>query len=100
MVAAAQPYGHKDQPLDVQAAEPFNGYYFKVLTRQGKNAPGGKYDYIVNGNMIGGFAFVAWPASYGESGVMTFIANQQGRVYQKDLGPKTDKQVEGMKEYN
>src|SRR6185369_17354941 len=60
--------------------QPFHGYYFKILTRQGKSAPGGKYDYIINGNMIGGFAMVAWPADYKQSGVMTFIVNQQGRV--------------------
>ena len=75
--------------------EPFHGYFFKILTRQGKSAPGGKYDYIINGNMIGGFALVAWPAEYGESGIMTFIVNQQGRVYQKDLGPKTAKAAAG-----
>ncbi len=69
--------------------QPFDGYWFKILTRQGKHAPGGKYDYVINGNMIGGFALVAWPAEYRHSGVMTFIVNQQGRVYQKDLGAKT-----------
>jgi hypothetical protein len=80
--------------------EPFHGYFFKILTRQGKNAPGGKYDYIINGNMIGGFALVAWPAEYGESGIMTFIVNQQGRVYQQDLGPKTGKLAAAMKAYD
>ena len=80
--------------------EPFHGYYFKVITRQAKSAPGGKYDYVINGNMIGGFALVAWPAEYGDSGVMTFIVNQQGRVYQKDLGSKTAKIAAAMKEYN
>ncbi len=79
--------------------EPFHGYFFKILTRQAKSAPGGKYDYLINGNMIGGFAIVAWPAEYGESGIMTFIVNQQGRVYQKDLGPKTAKTAGAMKEY-
>ncbi len=69
-------------------------------TRQGKAAPGGKYDYLINGNMIGGFALVAWPAEYGESGIMTFIVSQQGRVYQKDLGPKTTKLATEMKDYN
>jgi hypothetical protein len=58
--------------------QPFHGYFFKVLTRQGKHAPGGKYNYVINGNMIGGFALVAWPAEYGQSGIMTFIVNQQG----------------------
>ena len=79
---------------------PFNGYYFKILTRQGKHAPGGKYDYIINGNMIGGFALVAWPAEFGESGIMTFIVNQQGRVYQRNLGPKTEKLASAMKAYD
>jgi len=79
---------------------PFHGYFFKILTRQAKTAPGGKYDYVINGNMIGGFALVAWPAEYEESGIMTFIVNQQGRVYQKDLGSKTAKIAAAMKEYN
>jgi len=79
---------------------PFHGYFFKILTRQGKHAPGGKYDYVINGNMIGGFAFVAWPAEYGNSGIMTFIVNQQGRVYQKDLGEKTGKLAPAMKQYD
>ena len=70
---------------------PYHGYYFKILTRQGKHAPGGKYDYIINGRMIAGFALVAWPAEWGNTGVMTFIVNQQGKVYQKNLGPKTAK---------
>jgi hypothetical protein len=79
---------------------PFHGYFFKILTRQGKHAPGGKYDYVINGNMIGGFALVAWPAEYGKSGIMTFIVNQQGRVYQKDLGSQTTKSAETMKAYD
>jgi hypothetical protein len=79
---------------------PFHGYYFKILTRQGKHAPGGKYDYIINGNMIGGFALVAWPASYEDSGVMTFIVSQQGVVYQKDLGAKTSKLASALKAYD
>ena len=79
---------------------PFHGYLFKILTRQGKHAPGGKYSYITNGHMICGFALVAWPAEYGDSGIMTFIVSQQGRVYQKDLGPKTGKLAPGMKAYD
>jgi hypothetical protein len=82
------------------ASQPFHGYYFKLLTRQGKNAPGGKYDYVINGNMIGGFALVAWPAEQGESGIMTFIVNQQGRVYQKNLGPKTSALAADHKSYD
>jgi hypothetical protein len=80
--------------------EPFNGYLFRILTRQGKHAPGGAYDYIINGNMIGGFALVAWPAEYDETGVMSFIVNHQGRIYQKDLGPKTGKIASSMKVYD
>ena len=80
--------------------EPVHGYLFKVLTCQGKNAPGGKYSYLINGRMLGGFALVAWPAEYGESGIMTFIVNQQGRVYQKDLGPKTGNLAAAMKVYD
>jgi hypothetical protein len=80
--------------------EPFHGYYFKILTCQGKHAPGGKYNYVINGNMIGGFALVAWPAEYGNTGVMTFIVNQQGRVWQKDLGAKTGKLAPAMDKYN
>ena len=72
------------------ASTPFHGYYFKILTRQGKHAPGGKYNYIINGHMIAGFALVAWPAEWGNSGIMTFVVNQQGKVYQKNLGPKTE----------
>jgi hypothetical protein len=79
--------------------EPFHGYYFKILSRQSKSAPGGRYSYIINGNMIGGFALVAWPAEYGDSGIMTFIVNQQGRVYQKDLGPKTGSIAKKMGAY-
>ena len=68
---------------------PYHGYYFKILTRQGKDAPGGKYKYIINGHMLAGFALVAWPAQWGNSGIMTFIVNQQGKVYEKNLGTKT-----------
>jgi hypothetical protein len=79
---------------------PYHGYYFKVLTRQGPNPPGGKYDYIINGNMIAGFALVAWPADYGSSGIMTFVVSHQGKVYQKDLGEKTGEIAAKMTEYN
>jgi Protein of unknown function (DUF2950) len=68
---------------------PFLGYYYKVLTRQGPAASGGAADYVVRGKMIGGFALVAYPAEYGNSGVMTFIVNHEGVVYEKDLGPRT-----------
>jgi DUF2950 family protein len=83
-----------------EGPEPFHGYWFKILKRQGKHAAGGKYDYIINGNMIGGFALVAWPVEYGESGVMTFVVNQRGRVYQRDLGKETAKTVKKLDAYD
>jgi hypothetical protein len=83
-----------------RVGDPFQGYYFKVLTAQGPHPPGGAYDYLINGNMIGGYALVAWPADYGESGVMSFLVNQQGIVFQKDLGPKTGAIAQAMTRYD
>jgi hypothetical protein len=101
MVAEAQGEGYSMKTKGQETTRaPFHGYFFKILTGQGKHAPGGKYNYVINGHMIGGFAMVAWPAEYGESGIMTFIVNQQGRVYQRDLGPKTDKLAAAMKTYD
>ena len=68
---------------------PYQGYYYKILTRQGPNAPGGDVDYMVSGDMVGGFALVAYPARYRISGLMTFLVNQQGAIYEKDLGWRT-----------
>jgi hypothetical protein len=79
---------------------PFHGYYFHMLTRQGANAPGGAKYYVVNGKMTGGFAFVAYPAEYRNSGVMTFIINQDGALLQKDLGPDTAQTAAAMIEFN
>jgi len=79
---------------------PYRGYYFHVITRQGKNAPGGAKDYIANGKMTEGFAIVAYPAEYRSSGVMTFIVDQDGVVYQKDLGKNTETIAKAIKEYN
>jgi hypothetical protein len=79
---------------------PYHGYYFKILTEQGAAAPGGELDYVVKGKMIGGFALVAYPAEYRNSGVMTFIVNHTGTVYEKDLGPNTAKLAERMTAYN
>lgn len=98
-VVRAQGTGYLKQSDD-DAPEPFHGYYYKILTRQGKHAPGSAYNYVINGRMIAGFALVAWPAEYGNSGVMTFIVNQQGRVYQKDLGKKTAAIAKGMNTYD
>lgn len=82
------------------APTPYRGYYYHILTRQGKNAPGGAKSYIADGKMTGGFAFIAYPAEYRSSGVMTFIVSEDGMVYQKDLGKKTEVLAKGMKEYN
>ena len=82
------------------APTPYRGYYYHILTRQGKNSPGGAKSYIVNGKMTEGVAFVAYPAEYRSSGVMTFIVGVDGVVYQKDLGQNTDARAKAMKEYN
>jgi hypothetical protein len=79
---------------------PYHGYYYKILTKQGAKAPGGELDYVVRGKMIGGFALVAYPAEYRNSGVMTFLVNHNGTVYQKDLGPNTEKIAERMTAYD
>jgi Protein of unknown function (DUF2950) len=79
---------------------PYHGYYYKILTKQGPAANGGAADYVVNGNMIGGFALVAYPAEYRNSGVMTFIVNYQGTVFQKDLGHDTAQRAEDMTSFN
>ena len=79
--------------------KPYHGYYFKILTQQGPHAAGGKYSYIINGRMIAGFALVAWPAQWGNSGIMTFIVNQQGEVHEKNLGPNTAKIAAAMTTY-
>jgi hypothetical protein len=81
--AQAEGYVQGKKPM------PYHGYFYRILTAQGENAQGGARSYIINGRMIGGFALVAYPATYGDSGVMTFIVNYKGVVYQKDLGPKT-----------
>lgn len=75
--------------LDEDPPEPFHGYYFKILKAQGEHAKGGAYDYVVDGKMVLGFALVAYPAKYGASGVMTFILNQEGVIYEKGLGEDT-----------
>jgi hypothetical protein len=83
-----------------QQRAPYHGYYYKVLTRQGPNASGGALDYIVRGRMIGGFGLVAYPAEYRNSGVMTFVVNHQGNVFEKDLGPNTARIAAGMTAFN
>ena len=83
-----------------QGPHPFHGYYFRILTRQGKAAPGGKMDYLSHGNLMEGFALVAYPENWDQSGIMTFIVNQDGKVYQRNLGEKTPRIAGAMKEYN
>jgi hypothetical protein len=98
--ARKEGYAAKGGGKGDESVAPFHGYYFKILTSQGASAAGGKHGYIINGNMIAGFGLVAYPATWGKSGVMTFIVNQQGRVYQKNLGPATAQIVKAMTEYN
>jgi hypothetical protein len=98
LVAAAFTEGYANTREN--APTPYRGYYYRALTGQGKNGPGGAKSYIVGGKVAGGFAFVAYPAEYRSSGVMTFIVNEDGVVYQKDLGKKTNTLAKTMKEYN
>ncbi len=96
---AAQSRGYdfaKAKAAGVSGHAPFNGYYFRILNGQGSSAPGGAYSYMAGKKMIGGFALVAYPVKYGVSGVMTFLVNHDGVVYQKDLGPDTASTAEGM----
>jgi hypothetical protein len=94
-------YARQNLPTD-QVGEhvPFNGYMFRILTSQGQNAPGGAKDYIVDEKMSAGFAFVAYPVEYRSSGVMTFIVDQSGTIYEKDLGPDTTKLAQAMTAYD
>ncbi|MGY4370858.1 hypothetical protein ACVW1A_006923 [Bradyrhizobium sp. LB1.3] len=86
LVAEASAEGYKPG----EGPAPYHGYYFRILKGQGSDAPGGALNYVVKGKMIGGFALIAWPAEYGNSGVMTFLVNHAGTVYEKDLGSRTD----------
>ncbi len=104
LVAEAVKEGYKKREDGKQAKgqtlTPYHGYYYKILKAQGKNASGGAYDYVVRGKMIGGFALVAYPAEYGVSGVMTFVVNHEGVVYEKDLGNATEKLSNSMKTFD
>jgi hypothetical protein len=99
LVEAENAAKNADNGTQVES-QPFYGYYYRILTSQGPDAPGGAYDYIANGDMIGGFAMIAYPDEYGVSGVMTFMVNHDGVVYQKDLGPDSASIAEGMKTFN
>jgi hypothetical protein len=98
LIAEARAGGYR--PGETLEPEPFHGYYFHVLKAQGPHATGGAYDYVVNGQMIGGFGLVAWPARWGNSGVMTFIVNQDGEIYAKDLGAKTPVVAKAMTRFD
>ena len=98
LVARARAAGY---PLPPRGGPvPYHGYFYRILLAQGPDAAGGAYDYVIKGHMIGGFALVAYPATYGVSGIMTFIVNQDSVVYQKDLGPRTSQLANAMKTYN
>jgi len=99
LIAKAAREGYLGKKL-IGRRNPYHGYHYKILKSQGKNARGGEYDYVVNDKMIGGFALVAYPDEYGNSGVMTFIVNQDGVVYEKDLGKETEKIARTMKKFD
>jgi len=92
--AFSQGYRKQNGPV------PYHGYVYRLITTQGPNAPGGAKNYMVNGKLTGGFAILAYPVEYKNSGVMTFIVNQDGKIYQKNLGPKTQSLAEQIKTYN
>jgi len=98
LVAEAHAEGYGQNPK--AGPHPFHGYYFRILTQQGKDAPGGEKDYVSDGKLTGGFALVAYPARWDQSGVMTFIVNQDGKLYQRSLGEKTVQIAREMKAYN
>jgi len=96
LIAQATRTGYEKEAKPV----PFHGYYYRVLMSQGKDAPGGAMSYMTNGKLTKGFAFIAYPAEYRNSGVMTFIVGKDGQVYQKDLGPNTASLAANMNEFN
>lgn len=101
---ALSPFGpflaEADASVRSGKSEGYMGYHFRVLTSQGKHAPGGKISYMQGDNMTQGFALVAWPVDYGHSGVMTFVVNHLGAVYEKDLGPKTERAATRLKQFD
>jgi hypothetical protein len=92
--ASAEGYKAGDKP------QPYHGYYYRILTQQGASAPGGALNYVVKGKMVGGFALIAYPAEYDNSGVMTFIVSHAGIVYEKDLGEGTEARAKGMMSFD
>ena len=97
--------GEQESPLgaefaDAKAGQPYHGYVYKILTKQGKDAPGGAKSYVKNGHMTEGYALIAWPAKYGDTGIMTFIVDRDRIVYQRDLGPGTAAAAKAITAYN
>jgi len=99
LLAEAQEEGYAFKQSDSRPS-PYHGYYYRMLTAQGEAAPGGAYDYVLKGKMLGGFALAAYPAQYGASGIMTFMVNHDGIVYEKDLGESTEKEAQAMTRFN
>jgi hypothetical protein len=100
LFAQAAEEGYEGHEVAEREPRPYNGYYFHILTAQGEAASGGARSYVQNGDMVGGFALVAYPAEYGDSGIMTFVVNQDGIVYEKDLGERTEELARAMTEYS
>ena len=98
LVDSARAAGYQKGESGKPAA--YHGYHYRILKGQGPDAPGGAYDYVAQGRMIGGFALVAWPATYGNSGVMTFVVSHDGVVYEKDLGPDTTAAAQKITKFN
>ena len=98
LIAQASEEGYRRQAGE--GPSPFHGYYFRILEGQGKGAPGGAAEYVVDGEMSGGFALVAWPVHYGASGIMTFVVGRDGIAYEKDLGPHTDAEVKRITRFD
>jgi hypothetical protein len=101
LISEAHAEGYrKETRIMTDEQSPYHGYYFKILTRQGRHAPGGKYNYVINGHMVAGYAMVAWPAEWGNTGVMTFMVNQDGKVFQKNIGPDTAKRAPAISTFD
>ena len=101
LVAEAKAEGYGMKPANADAGpRPYHGYLYKILTRQGSHAPGGKFDYVINGHMVAGFALIAYPVEWGSSGIMTFIVNSNGKVLEKSLGEKTAELAVRIDVYN
>jgi len=100
LVATAASEGYGKEPRKDAGPQAYRGYHYKILTKQGKSAPGGAFDYMVGNKLLGGFAVVAWPATYRVSGVTTFLVNYDGTVYEKDLGPQTASIASAMTVFN